>query len=53
MVRLEVFDREGKLLAGIPLEEPADRMAFAPDGSLWLMDARFSATARRMTIRWP
>lgn len=53
MVRLEVFDPQGRLLAGIPLEEPADRLAFAPDGSLWLLDARFTATARRMTIRWP
>jgi hypothetical protein len=53
LVRLEVFDTDGKLLAGIPLDEPADRMVFAPDGSLWLLDAQFTATARRYTVRWP
>ncbi len=53
LIRLEVFDTDGKLLAGIPLDAPADRMAFAPDGSLWLLDAQFTASARRYTIRWP
>jgi hypothetical protein len=53
MVRLEVYDTDGKLLAGIPLDESADRMVFAPDGSLWLLDAQYTASARHYTIRWP
>lgn len=51
MVRLEVFSPEGELLAGIPLSEPATRLAFDPFGHLWLLDNEYTLSARRYEVR--
>ncbi len=53
MIRLEVFSPAGELLTGIPLEEPATRIAFGPGGELWLLDTEFAPSARRYRVDWP
>ncbi|MFO7769287.1 MAG: 6-bladed beta-propeller [bacterium] len=53
LVRMEVYGGDGRLIAAWTLQEPANQMAFAPDGSLWLLDSRYTNTARRCAVRWP
>jgi len=53
LVRMEIYGGDGKMIAAWTLEEPADTLAFAPDGSLWLLDSRYTNTARRCSVRWP
>jgi hypothetical protein len=53
MVRLEVFGQQGRLLAVYPLSEPYSRLAFDPQGDLWLMDRSYNMTIRRFEVIWP
>ncbi|MFO7769288.1 MAG: 6-bladed beta-propeller [bacterium] len=53
LVRMEVYGGDGRMIAAWTLDEPANQMAFAPDGSLWLLDSQYTNTARHCAVRWP
>jgi hypothetical protein len=53
LVKLEVLDADGTLLASWPLADPASRLAFDPSGDLWLMDRSYNMTIRRFEVVWP
>jgi hypothetical protein len=51
--RLEIYAPDGRLLCILPLEEPATRLYFDPQGDLWMLDSQYNATVRRFKVRWP
>ena len=53
LMRIEVFDGDGRLLTTIELDQPATQLAFDHEGDLWLLDAQFTLTARRYEVNWP
>ena len=53
LVRMEVYGGDGKMITAWTLDEPANSMVFAPDGSLWLLDSEYTNTARHCSVRWP
>lgn len=53
MLRLEVYGPDGRLLTTVGIEEPADVIAFDPQGDLWLMDSDYKLSVRRYEVTWP